>query len=71
MANIRIYTGDAVGQNELSEDWFRRRLASEAEGCGFDPRLAHHLAIQVFLKAFNGIGVSVMFRVFNRISNVA
>ena len=42
MANIRIYTGDAVGQNELSEDWFRRRLASEAEGCGFDPRLAHH-----------------------------
>jgi len=41
MANLRIYNGDAIGQNTLSADWLRRRLASGAEGCGFDPRLAY------------------------------
>ena len=47
MANIRIYNGDAIGQNTLSADWLNRRLASGAEGCGFDPRLAYQLLLAI------------------------
>jgi len=45
MANLRIYIGYAIGQNRLSADWLRRRLASGAEGCGFDPRLAYQSSL--------------------------
>ncbi len=50
MANLRIYNGDAIGQNRLSADWLNRRLASGAEGCGFDPRLAYHFKFGLSLQ---------------------
>ncbi len=37
MANIRIYTGDAIGQNTLSADWLNRRRPPEPKVVGSTP----------------------------------
>jgi len=42
MATAGIYNGDALCHNKVSALGLGRRLASGAEGCGFDPRLAYH-----------------------------
>jgi hypothetical protein len=41
MANIRVYNGEAICQIELSALGLGVVASSGAEGCGFDPRLAH------------------------------